>query len=367
MRNLQRSLATSFLIVATFLFTLVPSKVLANETLPEGGESFDTATKLEMGEYTSGNDWTKGGEGGQTKYFYIENITPGQLINIDVFLEQEEGDTSLEVSLYDNDKDNLARNRTLFGGESFDLSWLAGTEQVSTTYYIKMFSEYKTTNFTFDIESVSRYDAGLNTDAGDSTTNALDIESTGEYKGYLGCEWSDDTKDYYKFNLLFGESRTITITPDGDSWTYIKIYNDLREEVFSASSESLGSIIQTVFEPEESGEYYLMVTREYCEGQSIPFEYTLSLEAGGTTEDTTSTVEDDTNASITILDTVDEAKSTAKKWLYIGIGVLVFILVVGAVVVYLIIKSLKKKKNEKKNQPIDKTKDQPTDKPIDKK
>jgi hypothetical protein len=324
------------------LFTLIfpPQKTLAAETLPEGGESFDSATKIEALEYSSGSDWVESEDGGQTKYFYIENVNPGQMIDIDAFLKQEEGDTSLEIKIYDGDKEHLANNRTLFGGESFNLSWLAGTEQTSTKYYIRLFSEYSTAHFDLDLSLLDKYDANFNTDAGDNITSALEIEETGEYEGFLGCEWSNDTKDYYKFNLSSSENMTIRLTPDSTAWTYIKVYNDLREEVLSASSESLGSIIETVFEPEESGDYYLMVTREYCENQSTPFSYIFNLRKGGTITEDSSVVEtdDDTN-----LVTGGARQTVSKTWIYIGIGALVLFLAVGGVIIYFIIKSLKKK------------------------
>ncbi len=324
----------------------------AQETLPEGGEGFEDAALLEPGSYESGDDWLDLEEA-PTKYFYIEEVKPGQMIKIDAFLEDLEHDESLEVSIYSTDREELARNRTLFGGEGFDLSWLTSSSQPSSKYYIKLSSEHPDVKFTLDVELVDKFDGGKEEDAGDKITDAMELDF-GEYQGYISCSEGEDTSDFYKLNLNKGQTVTARLTPDTVFYGSVRIYNDMRQELVDDSSGSYGAIIETVFQPEERGDYFFEVYRDTCESREGTIEYTLLLEEGGEVEagdePTSPTPQppvkppvDGIPDGIGIL---ERGKLFLKKLVKLAIGAGVLILVV--VVLIFVLKSRGKKKSAKK-------------------
>lgn len=284
----MRSLNTKkyFLLVVALVFTLSTSGLFsvvhAQQELPVGGDSFSNATELQFGFYESGADWINLEEA-PTKYFYVEGVNPGELLKIEAFVKDTDFGQTLEASIYNENREKLASNRTLFQGEGFEVSWLASTKQESSKYYIKLFCEHEDASFTIDINTEERYDAGTKTDAGDEITGALEIEP-GEYEGYLNCPGGQDRSDFYKLYLQKGETITTKYTPDGSAFSEIRIYNEMRETLDEQRSPNYGAIIETVFEPEESGNYFIEIYSDDCDSVEGPLAYSLSIEKGGEPE-----------------------------------------------------------------------------------
>ncbi len=327
---------------------LVCSPASAQEALPRGGESLTDAVLLEPGSYESGEDWMDQGDGGQTKYFYLEDVEPGQMIDIDAFVKESQFEQSLEVSIYDSKREHLTNNRTLFSGEGFEVSWLTSSSQDSGKYYLKLFCEHGNADFTLDVELVDRFDAGAGQDAGDQITDALKVDF-GEYKGYISCSDGADGSDYYKVSLKAGERVAVRLTPHVTFFGEVRVYNNLREELIGERSGGDGAIIETVFEPEIGGDYYIEVYRDTCGDRSGTVEYLLSLEKGGeatdggsvTTDGDGDYVDGDGRVGIGIMDRV---RSFAKG--LVGFLVVGAVLVVALVVVILVLKNKKKPAEE---------------------
>ncbi len=328
-----------------------PALSNAQSTLPQGGESFSDAALLELGSYESGEDWIEQGRGGQTKYFYIEGVEPGQMIDIDAFVRDSDFEQSLEVGIYDGNREYLTKNRTLSKGEGFDVSWLTSSGEASDKYYLKLFCEHGNADFTIDVNLADRFDAGTGTDAGGKITEALDVDF-GEHTGYISCSHGSDRSDYYKVTLKPGEKVTARLTPDVTFYGAVRVYNNLREELLDKKSGGYGAITEVVFEPEVGGDYYVEVYRDTCEERSGTTEYTLSLEkddqaTNGGSLITDGDGEDGENGGGGVgVGIVDGIRNTARKAVrfLIGLAVLVVIL---AVVVF----ALKKKKKKPSKKP----------------
>lgn len=126
-KNLAIALLLSIVLIG------ITGIVNAQQALPKGGNSFETAVKLEPGNY-------QGGSLKEAEYFYITGIKPGQEIDIKgtfIAADVEIGAWAI-LALYDKDKTELAGDDEGFYDEplSLTVSWLH-TGKESDKYYIK--------------------------------------------------------------------------------------------------------------------------------------------------------------------------------------------------------------------------------------
>ncbi len=126
------------LAIAVFLGVLligIVGVVYAQEALPKGGDSFETAVKLEPGSYQGGSLKSK-----EVEYFYVTDIKPGQEINVKGIFAAADVNIGAEaiLALYDKDGTELAGEEEGFYEKpaSITVSWLHTGKDLDK-YYIK--------------------------------------------------------------------------------------------------------------------------------------------------------------------------------------------------------------------------------------
>ena len=100
---MKKKLLFQVSVFASILIGLILSPPInAQETLPPGGDSFETAVPLPLGEYQGGTL-----EDGKEWYYLIDyKINPGQEIQVKNFFT---GDTLIGTAIYNQDKQRLAK------------------------------------------------------------------------------------------------------------------------------------------------------------------------------------------------------------------------------------------------------------------
>jgi len=195
------------LIIGIFIFSF--NKVSAQEILPAGGDSFETAVPLSPGEYQGrafGED--------EDSYYSISNIQPGQEIQVQVLFT---GNTNLGFFFYDQNKQKLAKKEYVGENDNSLLSWLNGASSSQRCYWrIKNQAINTAILKSVSIKIIDRFDANSQTDAGGSFENALPIEA-GQYKGFLDFNYkASDREDFYKISVARGQKLTVRATPPKD-------------------------------------------------------------------------------------------------------------------------------------------------------
>ena len=221
------------LVTVIFLGTLLIGLVgIANaqQTLPKGGDSFETAVELKQGSYEGSSL-----ENNEVGYFYVSGIKPGQEINVKgTFTAVSSSSGALGVlGLYSEDRIKLVKELVTSHDkpESFTISWLPNTDEISYKYYILAGSDtFKIASHSLDISLVERYDAGSQTDAddaGDSFEKAMSAV-LGEYTAYLSGKLGTDTKDFYNMAVEKGATLTVKVTPPSEAIMEVVIYDGNR-------------------------------------------------------------------------------------------------------------------------------------------
>jgi len=317
--------------------------VNAQEALPVGGEGLETAVKIDPGSYEGIGLIEKGVK----EYFYI-NVKPGQELKLEgTFKAFSNAWGEEKITLYNEDRKQLAQEgEGLDKGEQtlFSLSWLPNADKDLYKYYIKReCTWHKIELLSLDISLTDRYDAGSETDAGDSFEKAMNI-TPGEYKAYLSGESGADTKDFYKLAVKTGQTLAIKITPPMEASMEVVVYDSTRKKLESKSTPNPGAILTTSVPITKSGDVFVGVVCDKWMSENL-VEYTMDI----TTEGEAVADEDEDEDVFAGTGTgapEDKAAKGLNWWLIIGIIALIVILTLAVIAYFL----LRKGKNSNEEQ-----------------
>jgi len=306
--------------------------VYAQQALPKGGDSFDTAVKLESGNYQGGSLESK-----EVEYFFLEGIKPGQEIKIKGSFTAANVDTGALaiLDLYDENRARVVEGWKEAGETPalITMSWLPNADKASYKYYIKAGSDvWKIASHSLDISLTNRYDAGSQTDAGDAFEKAMAIIS-GNYTAYLSGEEGIDTKDFYKTGIKKDEKLTVKITPPSTASPSLKIYNSNRQVLKEVFASNPGAIVQTSLTATKSEDLFIEVSCDrWCSKNLV--NYTLNIKTEGVPAEGVEEGLPPAEEGVP-----EGAPPGGLNWVLI-LGVIALIVIIGIVVYFL----LKKKK-----------------------
>lgn len=224
-----------------------------------GGDSFDTATQIEPGDYQDEIIQTT------DKYFYTI-VKPGQELVFKITLDEIDGGDRFYIDIFDEERSqitkiNLLRDAT----QSFSSSM--SSKKDSYKFYIKIkpnpspkvesfYARYHT-----KVAIEDHFDANSQTDAGDTFNDALSI-SPGNYEGFLSIneKSGNDLKDYYKLSIQSGDKVNIALTPSSEEAKLIlSLFNENRETVKTDEPKEAGAIARTMWLADSSQDIYILV------------------------------------------------------------------------------------------------------------
>ena len=255
--------------------------VSAQQTLPDGGDSFNDATEIDLGSYVTGHDIPADAP----EYFKLtQKVNSGQLLTIKVINPVVESGTIISnTKLYNADRAGLYsdhRNplRNMIGAsKSGSLLWLPGSQESSYTYYMTIggggiVDTLENTEYVIMIDD--NFDAGSQTDTGDTFETAIDIVP-GTHKGYLSGSHGTDIKDLYRLPVEAGTTLTVKVTPPTDGKRGFILYDEDRIVIIKKTYQhNPGAIAKTTQEITYSGDIYIGITPD----DDDYGEYTLDLE-----------------------------------------------------------------------------------------
>ena len=281
MKN-KKSLKINLVVVLLGLVFFGVNLVKAQQVLPTGGTSFETAVSLESGNYQAGELLNS------TEVFYSVQVEASQKIEAKGLFVPVSNDTLISISLYNSDKEQIASsgwdNRN-----SPSVSLLSSSKNDTSEYYVKVSNDaiWNIKSYSLDISLVDNYDANSQTDAGDNFENALAIIAPGQYQGYLSGEEEDnheeiDFRDFYKITVKKGQTLTIDVTPPLEARMQLSLYNIKRVLIKTIASENAGAIVSHSFDVINDGDVFAKVvcTSEYTV-DTIPYGLDLAVESPG--------------------------------------------------------------------------------------
>ena len=237
----------------------VISNVNAQQTLLKGGDSFETAVKLEPGNYQGGSLEAK-----EKEYFYVEGIKPGQEIKIKGTFTAGSTTYGANPILYllNEDREELTGEM----GLSYDTpeviiaSWLPDSNKDTYKYYIKTGSDYGSlASHSLEILVTDYFDANSQTDAADTFEKAMSI-SHGEHKGYLFSEsYKGDTKDFYKIEVEKEKRLMVEITPPSERGVWCEIYDENRKLIGEKYPPNPGAIVKATADIVSAGDVFIKI------------------------------------------------------------------------------------------------------------
>ena len=177
------------------------------------------------------------------------------------------------LSLYNEDRGEVAyESDYLFVGDQspFSFFWLPNSEKNLYKYYIKRWRMIGA--ISFNLLLVDRYDAGSQTDAGDTFGKAMGITPR-EYKAYLSGKEGTDTKDLYKVDIKKGETLTAKVTPASEAAMILVVYDSNRAVLKSEWPSNPGAIVEASLVAKKSEDVFVEVL---CESEKIA-AYTLNI------------------------------------------------------------------------------------------
>ena len=189
------------------------------------------------------------------------------------------------MNLYDENRTKLFDEwDTVEKGESKSVvvSWLPNAAHDSYNYYIKTgYDGYDVGPVSFVISLTDYYDAGAQTDAGDSFERAMSI-GPGEYEGYLlSGKKGTDTKDLYKITVKKGETLTIKVTPPAEVALSVIVYDSSRKELKTEYSPNLGAIVtNSVLITKSENVFVAVVCEQYNNKEFKSYSLNITKEAG---------------------------------------------------------------------------------------
>lgn len=323
-------LFVSILFIAGLVIT-----VNAQQALPKGGDGFETAVKIEPGSYTGGSIKSR-----ETEYFYVDGVKAGQEINIKgIFIPETDLSAIAVVDLYDEERTDLKVGCYESGEGTMEIpcefSWMTNSDKETYKYYIRTGSDaWKITSYLLDVSLINHYDAGSQTDAGDTVEKAMNINS-GEYNGYLSGKAGVDTKDFYKIAVKKGKPLTVKVTPPSEAIMRVVVYDKDRKILKDEYAPNPGAIITNSVTMAKTGDYFIaVICDKYCSKNLVAYTMNIATE-GVAIEDE----DEDVFAGAGTELSEDEAEKKGSNWGLI-IGIIVIIVLVG-IVAYLILKKKK--------------------------
>ncbi|PIS15257.1 hypothetical protein COT63_00945 [Candidatus Shapirobacteria bacterium CG09_land_8_20_14_0_10_38_17] len=261
------------LIIGAFFLSF--NKVSAQQALPSGGDSFETAVYLSVGDYQGGTIE----EGGDHYYFIDNDVKPGQEIQTQVLFS---GNTNLGFFLYDRNRTKLTQKEYIGENDNSSLYWLNGAPNAQKYYFRIRNQAINVANLkTVRIKITDRFDAGSQTDAGGLFESALPIEA-GQYKGFLDFNYdASDKEDFYKINVARGQKLTVKVTPPQNLYIGLKIYDKDRSELVYEYSENEGAIITGSIQALTTDTFYIVIFPEYGDESEQASQYSLDISGAG--------------------------------------------------------------------------------------
>ncbi|MBL7154962.1 MAG: hypothetical protein ISS88_00440 [Candidatus Portnoybacteria bacterium] len=148
------------LIVSILLLVGIMGIVNAQQALPKGGDSFETAAKIEPGNYKGGSLDNK-----EAEYFYITGIKPGQEINIKgTFTAADVNIGAWAIlALYDKEGAGLAVEEDGFYDKplSLTISQLHRGKDSDKYYIMTKCDTWKIASYTLEISLKGEGDEGM--------------------------------------------------------------------------------------------------------------------------------------------------------------------------------------------------------------
>lgn len=256
--------------------------VNAQEALPKGGDGFETAVEIEPGSYVTDHDISRK----VPEYFKLA-VGAGQILAVKVTNLPTGVDIISHTVLYNEDRVMLLPNydnplSNIYGaGLIGTYKWLPNSSQDSYVYYISVGGGE--VNFTaegtkYDISIEDRFDAGSQTDAGDSFEKAMSV-TTGEYTAYLSGEAGTDTKDFYKIVVKKGETLTVKVTPPSATAMRVVVYDSNRGALKDERAPNLGAIVTNSVSIAKSGDVFIaVICGEYCSENVVKYTSDVAIQ-----------------------------------------------------------------------------------------
>lgn len=244
----------------------------AQQSLTQGGNSFETAVLLSPGKYQGGPL-----EERQELYYSIQ-VKAGQEINAEAKYFSESGCT---ITLYNEAKEELISNY----GENPKINWLANANKSLHNYYLKIANDASAVeSFSLEVSLANYYDANSGTDAGDTFDKALTIVP-GTYNGYLtgfsgiANAVGDDWQDIYKIGLKKGITYEFKAIPPSKTSLTLSLYDLNRQLLKEEESANQGSIVFLSLTPSADTNIFVSVLHGEYPYQDALVSYQLEVKS----------------------------------------------------------------------------------------
>lgn len=236
----------------------------AQTALPNGGSGFTQATAISAGTY-------QGTIAPNSDFYYKVEVGTGKEMDTNVSFGMSGGGENTysagNLYLYKGDKEEFDNT---YGAGGALVSWLSKSNQ---TLYVRMVNDTSEDTLTYNLGIViqNRFDAGSQTDAGDTIDGALTI-APGSYNGYLSgvsvmqTPYGDDFKDYYKIAVLKGKNYEFKLTPPSEGEGQLELFNANRESIDENSSANTGAVASISLTPTSDTNVFLSVGSGYFNG-----------------------------------------------------------------------------------------------------
>jgi len=302
-----------FILIGMLLFGSIGS-VSANESIIDGGDSFENAVLLEPGSYNGELSIE------DLEYYSITNITPGQKLTIKVDIPEAGLDyprRNPEIILYDQEKSKLKSEFKGVGGNEFGsltVYWTSNSNEPSYSFYLKILEKYLAStegpySYIVDISIDDCFDADSQTDAGNTFDTALNT-TPGEYTSYFEMESGDDKVDIYMLSLESGDKLDVTVTPSGDAQFEINIYDQDRIKMSGEYSANKGAIVKISETSPSAQDVYIEIKKRLGTSSDKEYSLNIAVENGVETEQTESPTED-TSAEETQTEEIETEETEA--------------------------------------------------------
>ncbi|MDP1629781.1 MAG: hypothetical protein Q8L57_04140, partial [bacterium] len=245
----------------------------AQQPLPAGGSSFETAVQLGTGKYQGGplQEW-------QPPFYYSIQVKAGQKVSVEAKSFSESG---CSMYLYNEAQEELVSDYDT----NPKINWLANANKSSYNYYLKIANDASSVeSFTLEVSLTNYYDANSGTDAGDTFDKAVNIV-VGNYSGYLSGNagiadrLGDDWKDMYKIGLKKGETYEFKITPPSKTELTLGLYDSNRQLLEEKDSANKGGIVSLFLTPSADTNVFVSVFNYGYPYQDAPVDYKLDIKS----------------------------------------------------------------------------------------
>lgn len=249
------------------------NSTFAQQALPAGGSSFETAVLLSPGQYQGGpfQEW-------QSPIYYSIQVKAGQEINIKTQCFPERGYT---IILYNEAQEELISDYDI----SPEVNWLANANKSSQKYYLKIVNDASAAeSFSLEVSLKNYYDANSDTDAGDTFDKALTI-TPGTYNGYLTGysgimnDVGDDWQDIYKIELKKGIPYEFKAIPPSKTLLTLSLYNSNRQLLKEEDSANGGAIVSLSLTPSADTNIFVSVANSKNPYQDALANYQLEVKS----------------------------------------------------------------------------------------